>query len=193
MVPICFVNSLRGWGGAEVWMLDTARALAGRGVTAGIISQPGSELLARARAAGVPTAAIPIRFDGAPWTLALLTGQLRRWRPRAVIANLTKDLKAAAPAARLAGVPCRLATRESDFPLKAKAYYRWYFTRAATGVLVNSEATRRTVLGSAPWLDEERVHLLYKGIDLERFHPRPRERRGDTVGLPASSSNARAC
>lgn len=183
MVPICFVNSLRGWGGAEVWMLDTARALAGRGVTAGIIAQPGSELLARARAAGVPTAAIPIRFDGAPWTLALLTGQLRRWRPRAVIANLTKDLKAAAPAARLAGVPCRLATRESDFPLKAKAYYRWYFTRAATGVLVNSEATRRTVLGSAPWLDEERVHLLYKGIDLERFHPRPRERRGDTVGF----------
>ncbi len=178
MVRICFVNSLRGWGGAEVWMLDTALALAGRGVTAGIIAQPGSELLARARTAGVPTAAIPIRFDGAPWTLALLTGQLRRWRPRAVIANLTKDLKAAAPAARLAGVPCRLATRESDFPLKAKAYYRWYVMRAASG-----RAGPGGRVAGAPWLDEERVHLLYKGIDLERFHPRPRERRGDTVGF----------
>lgn len=172
MVEICFVNSLRGWGGAEVWMLETAGALADRGVAAGIIAQPGSELLRRARAAGVPSAAIPIRFDGAPWTLALLALQLRRWRPRAVIANLTKDLKAAGPAAMLAGVPCRLATRESDFPLKAKGYYRWYFTRAATGVLVNSEATRRTVMDSAPWLDPRRVHLLHKGVDLARFRPR---------------------
>ena len=129
----------------------------------------------------MPTAAIPIRFDGAPWTLAALTRQLRRWRPQAVIANLTKDLKAAGVAGRLAGVPCRLATRESDFPLKAKGYYRWYFTRAATGVLVNSEATRTHRAGSAPWLDPARVHLLYKGIDLARFTPPargPARRRG---------------
>lgn len=183
MVEICFVNSLRGWGGAEVWMLETASALGERGVRTGIIAQPGSELLARSRAAGVPTAAIPIRFDAAPWTLALLACRLRRWRPRAVIANLTKDVKAAAPAACLAGVPCRLATRESDFPLKAKAYYRWYFNRAATGVLVNSDATRRTVLASAPWLDPDRVHLLYKGIDLARFHPRARAPADGTVGF----------
>ena len=183
MVEICFVNSLRGWGGAEVWMLETAVALGRRGVPTGIVTQPGSELLARARAAGVPTAAIPIRFDGAPWTLALLALQLRRWRPRAVIANLTKDLKAAAPAARLAGVPCRLASRESDFPLKAKGYYRWYFTRAATGVLVNSEATRRTVLASAPWLDPGRVHLLYKGIDTDRFRQRAAAPATGTVGF----------
>lgn len=134
----------------------------------------------------MPTAAIPIRFDAAPWTLALLFGRLRRWHPRAVIANLTKDLKAAAPAACLAGVPCRLATRESDFPLKAKAYYRWYFTRAATGLLANSEATRRTVLASAPWLDPARVHLLYKGVDLVRFQPAPRPRPTARWGLPDS-------
>lgn len=183
MVDICFVNSLRGWGGAEVWMLETAIALGRRRVTVGLVAQPGSELLARARGAGLPTAAIPIRFDGAPWTLALLTHRLRRWRPRAVIANLTKDLKAAAPAARLAGVPCRLATRESDFPLKANFYYRWYFTRAATGVLVNSEATRRTVLDSAPWLDPARVHLLYKGIDVDRYRCREAAPGDGTVGF----------
>ncbi len=171
MVRLCFVNSLRTWGGAEVWMLDTAVALGRRGVPVGIIAQPGSDLLGRARAAGVATAAIPIRFDGAPWTIAALAAQLLRWRPRALVANLTKDVKAATVAGRVAGVPCRLATRESDFPLKSSPHYRWYFGSAATGVLVNSEATRRTVLASAPWLDPQRVHLLYKGIDLERFHP----------------------
>lgn len=183
MVHLCFVNSLRGWGGAEVWMLDTAQALAQRGIEAAIVAQPGSELLARARAAGIAAAGIPIRLDGAPWTVAKLALQLRRWRPRAVIANLTKDVKAAAPAARLAGVPCRLATRESDFPLRPRPYYRWYFTHAANGMLVNSEATRRTVLDSAPWLDPARVHLLYKGIDLARFRPRAMAPGDGTVGF----------
>ncbi len=183
MVNLCFVNSMRSWGGAEVWMLDTAVALAERGVPTGIIAQPDSELVERARKAGVPTAAIPIRLDGAPWTVAALAAQLRRWRPQALIANLTKDLKAAGDAGRLAGVPCRLATRESDFPLKSSLVYRWYFGHVATGVLVNSEATRHTVLTSAPWLPPERVHLLYKGIELARFHPRAQAPRTGTLGF----------
>ncbi len=168
---VCFVNSLRGCGGAELWFLDAAAGLRERGVHVSIVAQPGSALAVRAVAAGLPVAAIPIRFDGAPWTLAALARHFRRTRVTALICNLTKDLKAAGLAGSWAGVPVRLASRESDFPLKDKGYYRWYFTRAATGVLVNSEATRRTVLASAPWLDPARVHLLYKGIDLEKFRP----------------------
>lgn len=168
---LCFVNSLRGWGGAEIWFLDTALALRERGHGVSIIAQPDSELCRRARQAGLRVGAIPIRFDAAPWTLARLIHFFRRGRVTAVVTNLTKDLKAAATAGRLAGVGTLLASRESDFPLKNKAYYRWYFTRLATGLLVNSEATRRTVRRSAPWLSEERVHLLYKGIDLQKFHP----------------------
>ena len=60
--------------------------------------------LERARAAGLPTAAIPIRFDGAPWTLVKLRNHFRRRGTDALLANLTKDLKAAAVAGRLAGV-----------------------------------------------------------------------------------------
>jgi glycosyltransferase involved in cell wall biosynthesis len=168
---VCFVNSLRSLGGAEIWFLDAALGLRERGVRVSIVAQPGSALLDRAAILGLPAAAIPIRCDGAPWTLAALVHHFRRTQVTALICNLTKDLKAAGLAGRWAGVPVRLASRESDFPLKDKRYYRWYFTRAATGLLVNSEATRRTVLASAPWLDPARVHLLYKGIDLERFQP----------------------
>ncbi len=167
----CFVNSLRTFGGAEVWTLDAALGLQQRGRSVSIVAQPGSALLARARAAGVPADAVPIRFDGAPWTVTRLCRAFRRRRARAVVCNLTKDLKAGGVAARLCGVPVILASRESDFPLKDKAYYRWYFTRIATGLLANSQATRATVLASAPWLDPRRVHLLYKGIDTERFRP----------------------
>ena len=127
----------------------------------------------RCRAAGVPVAPIPIRCDGAPWTIARLAVHLRRTGVSALVANLSKDLKAASVAGRLAGVPVILGNWESDFPLKNKLYYRWYFGRLATGLVVASEATRRTVLASAPWLDPTRVHLLPKGIDTDRFQPGP--------------------
>ncbi len=168
---ISFVDSIRTWGGAEVWVLETAIALRDLGVQADIVAQPGSELLRRARRSQVPVTAIPIRFDAAPWTLVKLVRHFRQAGTTAVWANLTKDLKAASVAGRLAGINTILASRESDFPLKGKFYYEWYFNRLATGVLVNSEATRRTVLSSAPWLPGDRVHLLYKGIDIDRFRP----------------------
>jgi len=152
-------------------VLETAIALHEQGIQADIVAQPGSELHRRAGFAGIPVAAIPIRFDAAPWTLAKLVRHFRRTGTTAIWANLTKDLKAASVAGRLAGIRTIFASRESDFPLKSKMYYRWYFNGLATGMLVNSEATRRTVLASASWLRPDRVHLLYKGIDIDRFQP----------------------
>ncbi len=167
----CFINSMRVFGGAEVWLLDAAAGLRERGWDISLVAQPDSPLLARARAAGLPADPVAIRCDGAPWTVAKLVAVLRRRRPGALLCNLTKDLKAAGLAGTICRVPVRLACRESDFPLKDKFYYRWYFTRAATGVVANSAATRATVLASAPWLAPSRVHLLYKGIDTARFRP----------------------
>ena len=180
---LCFVDSLRTWGGAEVWLLDTAVALRARGHRVSVVAQPGSELLERTRAAGVPVAAIPIRFDTAPWTLAWLAWHFRRTGVTALFTNRTKDLKAAGVAGRLAGVPVILSARESDFPLKDTAYYRWYFNSIATGLVVASQATRRTLLESAPWLDAGRIHLLPKGIDTERFRPAATSPERPTAGF----------
>ncbi|MCK9995274.1 MAG: glycosyltransferase family 4 protein [Candidatus Krumholzibacteria bacterium] len=164
-------------------MLETVAALREQGFQADIVAQPGSELHRRARSAQIPVTAIPIRFDAAPWTLAKLVRHFRRTGTTAVWANLTKDLKAASVAGRLAGVRTIFGSRESDFPLKSKLYYRWYFNSLATGLLVNSEATRRTVLASAPWLRTDRVHLLYKGIDTDRFRPSPKRYATPVVGF----------
>jgi glycosyltransferase involved in cell wall biosynthesis len=171
LYQISFVNSIRSWGGAEVWVLETVAALQERGIGADIVAQPGSELFRRAQEAGISVTAIAIRFDAAPWTLAKLTRHFRRTGTTAILANLTKDLKAASVAGKMAGVRIIFASRESDFPLKNKFYYKWYFNRLATGLLVNSAATGRTVKASARWLPPERVHLLYKGIDTNRFQP----------------------
>ncbi len=180
---VCFVNSMRPLGGAEVWLLDAARGLQERGHRISVVAQPDAELLVRARNIGLAAFGIPIRCDGAPWTIARLARFFRRARIESLFCNLTKDLKAAGVAGRLARIPVILASRESDFPLKNKLYYRWYFNKIASGVVVNSLATRRTVLASVPWLSPARVHLLYKGVDLSRFHPAPRPPAEPTVGF----------
>ena len=169
---LCFVNSLRTWGGAEVWFMETALELKQQGHRVSLVCQPGSELEQRAVGTGLEVFSLPIRMDAAPWTLWRLARFFRNQKVTAIVANLTKDLKASALAGKMAGVPVILSSRESDFPLKSKLYYRWYFNTLATGMLVNSLATRETVLASAPWLNPDRVHLLYKGIDLSRFSPR---------------------
>ncbi len=185
MRPIhaCFVNSMRSLGGAEVWMLDAAHGLQDRGQRVSIVTQPDAELLLRARRLGIATAAIPIRCDGAVWTIARLARYFRRTGVDAIFCNLTKDLKAAGVAGRLAGVSVILASRESDFPLKDKLYYRLYFNKIASGVVVNSLATRQTVLASVPWLDPARLQLLYKGVDLTRFRPAATPPPTPTVGF----------
>ncbi len=162
---------MRTWGGAEVWMLETALALRDRGHAVQFVANPDSELRRRATDEGLTVKPLSIRVDGAPWTVAALAAHLKRAGITALVANRTKDVKVAAPAGRLAGLPVILATRESDFPLKDRLDYRWNFKTLCTGVLVNSQATQRTILGSAPWLDPARVHLLYKGIDIDRFTP----------------------
>lgn len=172
---LCFVNSMRTWGGAEVWFLETAFALRHQGHRVSLICQPESELQKRAQDTGVEIFSLPIRMDAAPWTLWRLARFFHRRKVTAIVANLTKDLKASALAGKMAGVPVILSSRESDFPLKNKLYYRWYFNSLSTGMLVNSQATRKTVLNSAPWLKPDRVHLLFKGIDLDRFSPRHQE------------------
>lgn len=171
---LTIVNGMRMYAGAEIWMLETACGLRDRGHAVDLIAAPGSPLARRAAAAGLPVAGIPIRWDTAPWTLHRLWRHLRRRRPHAVLCHRLKDLKAAGLAARLAGVPTVLHTRESDVPLRrGRPYYRWYLNRVATGILVNSAATGLTLRRSAPWLAPERIHLLHKGVDLARYRPQP--------------------
>jgi len=185
-ISLALINGMRSLGGAELWHLDVARGLKARGHRVLVIGQPGSELLHLASEAGLEPVSVPIRCDGAPWTLVRLVGLLRRHGTTAVLCNRLKDLKAAGVAARLAGVEVVLKSRESDHPLRPRPHYRWYYGRVASGVLVNSRATLRTTLDSAPWLRPERVHLLHKGIDGERFRRQPEPAGRPVVGFAGS-------
>jgi glycosyltransferase involved in cell wall biosynthesis len=85
-----------------------------------------------------------------------------------LLTEFDKDLRTAGLAARLGQPDIRIIhSRECDGPVKDRPWIRGFHTRVADRILVASEATRRSTVESAPWLDPNRVHVIGKGIDPE--------------------------
>ena len=163
-------DSIRIWGGAQRFIVELAEGLARRAHDVTIRTLPRSPLAQRARAKGLQVREASTRMDAAPWTVIPLALEMRRRPYDFVITTFDKDLRTAGLAARLSRTGAKIIhTRECDDPVKNKPRYRWFYTRVADHIVVNSRATLDTTLRSAPWLDANRVSVLYKGIDLRDY------------------------
>jgi glycosyltransferase involved in cell wall biosynthesis len=185
---VLFASCIRHWGGGEKWMLSAALGLRERGHAAHFAGRAGSELLARARAAGLPAHGVVFHGDFDPAGSWFFYRLCRRLRPDLLCTNMDKVLRVAGPAARLAGVPAVVPRRGSEMPIGRKLSHRWAWRSIATGVIANSEATRRTMLESAPWLPPERVRVIYNGLRLEEYDlPGWRASVREELGTPADA------
>jgi glycosyltransferase involved in cell wall biosynthesis len=103
-------------------------------------------------------------MDLHPFVIARTMRALRRHGAEIVLAMMKKDVRLTVPAAFMLGIPS-VVRHANDRPLTG-----WIYDRALFGMLprlhvANSEATKRTLLASAPWLDPERMTVIYNGID----------------------------
>ncbi len=163
---VLFASSIATWGGGENWMLSAALGLAARGHDVALATRRGSELQRRAAAAGLAVDGLEFHGDLDPAASWWFSRACRRGRRDVLCVNMDKVLRVAGPAARLAGVPAVVPRRGSEMPLGRKVSHRWAYLDVATGVIANSEATRRTLLASAPWLPPARVRVIYNGLNL---------------------------
>ncbi len=173
---IVFVSSLRRYGGGERWMLDTASGLRARGHDARLVARPGSVLATRAPARGIPLTELEMRGDVDPFAVATLTALVRRFQPHVIVPNLDREIRLAAAAIRAARAlrprpakPRLIPRRGSEFPLKDKRHYRIVYTGDVDRVIVNSEATKRTMMRDAPWFPESKAVVIYNGIDVTPY------------------------
>ncbi|HOZ22504.1 MAG TPA: glycosyltransferase family 4 protein [bacterium] len=167
-MKILFANTIRMFGGGEVWMLRALQALQQRGHEVALLCRPGTEVGRRAETLGITVHSLQVRGDFGPLTICRAARLLRRHGYRIVLTNMDKELRFMGIAARLAG-GCRVVARRGiDYPLKNRLRYRFSYNVLASAVIANSKATRNSLLRNAPWLSPERVHVIYNGID-----PRP--------------------
>ena len=170
-----FISSIRMWGGGEVWLLDAMRGLGRRGHRATLVCQPGGVLEDRARAAGLDVCPLSLRPDFDPLAVWRLRRLMRRRAVDVVLTNQDKELRLGGAAARLAGPIAVVPSREVDYPLKNRIHYRYAYNRLAYHILANSQATKRSLLRNAPWLDAQRIEVIHKGIDPAPYLARPEE------------------
>jgi glycosyltransferase involved in cell wall biosynthesis len=165
---ILFSSCLTEWGGGEFWMLSTAEGLRDRGHDVHLACAEDSELGRRAEAAGLPVDYLRFHGDLDPKLSRMYWRLCKRYDIHTLCCNMDKVLRVAGPAARMAGASV-VPRRGSESPLGSKISHRIAYLKVASGVIVNSLATRDTLLESAPWLPAEKVRVIYNGIHCERY------------------------
>ena len=180
---ILFVNAVGFVGGAETWIVHLAGRLAARGHTIEVAHDPASELGDLARAAGARTWTPRGGFRGVVRSAAALARQIRRGRYDVVVSTSRSDLKLAGFAARLAGHPGVVARLTSGWspsePLVTRGHrwrrHRWYHRHLVQLAATNSLAGKADLVARG-YLPEDRVTVIYNGVDGERFDPDRTER-----------------
>lgn len=161
---IALSNASAAWGGVHRVTDILVRGLAARGHDVKVLVRPGSIL--EQRLAGLVELAPVLRgMDASPLALARVTRTLRRWRPDVLVALMKKDVRLSLPPARLLGIP-GVVRHANDRPLDGGAWDRFFFGTLPAHHVTNAEATRRTLLASAPWLEPRAISVIYNGIDV---------------------------
>lgn len=168
---IVLSNASFSWGGVHVVTDALARGLQARGHSVTLFCRPDSLLEQRLRGV-VPTVPIVRGPDLEPIRIARIARALRRVAPDIVLTLMEKDVRLTALAARLLGVPV-VARRANDRPIHHRVGSRLLYRATVRHLVANSDATRRTMLRSAPWLRESEITVIHNGIDVERIERTP--------------------
>lgn len=144
-----------------------ARGLQSRGHDVVVLGYPDGMLEERMRGIA-PFEPILKGMDLHPLTIAKAVSTLKRHRSEIVLALMKKDVRLTVPAARALGIPS-VVRHANDRALRGGMYDRIFFGALPAHHIVNSKATRATLLGSAPWINADDVTVIYNGIDAAPF------------------------
>ncbi|MBA4156281.1 MAG: glycosyltransferase family 4 protein [Gemmatimonadetes bacterium] len=166
-MKVVFSNASPNLGGAELMTERLALGFRDRGHEVVLFCRSSSPLHERLQGE-IPCEPILRGFDMHPVTVWRCWRALRRHRPHLLLATTPKDPRLAGPAARVLGIP--VIMRESlDHPYKDRLHYRIFYGWVPARFIANSESTRRTILGSAPWVGEADITVIYNGIPVEDY------------------------
>ncbi|HVP39509.1 MAG TPA: glycosyltransferase [Candidatus Saccharimonadales bacterium] len=174
-MKILFANSMKGLGGGERWLLDTAAGLLRRGHQVWVSGRPGAPLLESAAGLGAHALPAPYAGDLDPATLGVLRGFAARHAPDVTVAQIQRAHRLCAVATRL-GARMRLVLRVGQLrpvPPKWSNRLTWDATRM---VVANCEAIRAD-LESTGLVPRTQLRVLYSGLPPVRLPARSAARR----------------
>lgn len=168
---ICFINSVKSWGGGEKWHFEMATRLKNQGHHIIFICRKNSVLAEKLKSGNIYVKHFEVSNLSFlnPFKINSLRNFLKTNRVDITIMNFSADIKTAGPAAKLAGVKRIIYRRGSAIPIKNSILNRFLFKRILTDIIANSEATKKTILQNNPSLfNKENIRVIYNGIEINR-------------------------
>lgn len=169
MGSICFFNTAKVWGGGEKWHLEISGFLHDQGHDVFVVAHKKSVLLQRLIVAKIPCCGIEISNISFlnPLKYKELKTLFGKHNFGTIVMNLSRDVKIAAPCAKKIGIKRIIYRRGSAIPIKNTLLNQYYFGKVLTEILVNSVATKKTILEKNESLfPREKITVIYNGIDI---------------------------
>ena len=166
---IGFFNSAIAWGGGEKWHFETSVYLHERGYKVLVFAHSKSVLIKKLKEKEIPHVAVLISNLSFlnPLKHIAIQKQLRLKAIHTLVINLSQDVKIAGFSAKAIGIKRIIYRRGSAIPIKNTFINRFYFKNIITDVLVNSRATKETVIKNNPYLfPKEKISVIYNGINI---------------------------
>ncbi|MCK4537857.1 MAG: glycosyltransferase [Candidatus Krumholzibacteria bacterium] len=176
---ICFFNSTRAWGGGEKWHFDMITKLDPDRYRVIAVADRAGELYSRLSRVNIPLHGVTVSNISflSPLGVRKIVDLLASEKVDTVIMNLPSDLKLAGPAAASAGVRNIIYRRGSAIPVRNTWLNRRLFKKYITGIIANSEETKRTILANNPDLfDPAGIEVIYNGLDIDEWDSTPESR-----------------
>lgn len=171
---ICFFNSTKFWGGGEKWHYEFASFLHNNGLNVIVASYNKSPLYNKAKASGLKVHNVSVSnlsFLNVFKILAVKRFFLKH-QIKTLIINHPADLKLASFAAKKAGVEKIIYRRGSAIPIKNSLLNRYIFKNLVTNIIANSNETKLCINKHHHLFDEEKIEVIYNGIDINDFDKR---------------------
>jgi len=196
MMHVLFFSYYTGLGGGETSLLALLSALDQRQYTSSLVCPREGQLPDAARALGLDVYVLPYRgastwFVPSLWrhfpAMSRIEMLLREVMP-AVVHSDFHTLPFVLPACQRLGIPVVFTCWGWWF--RPKPWQRDFYREGPQSILASSLAIKNGFLGQPAFMASDRVHVLYPGVDTERFRPQPdhRESIRREMGLSPEAS-----
>ncbi|MCB8963786.1 MAG: glycosyltransferase [Bacteroidales bacterium] len=169
---ICFVNSVKTWGGGEKWHYEAASSLSSSEYNVFFIVRRNSVLYEKLRTTNIPVKCVAINNFSFlnVFKILRIVLFLRLNRIDTVIMNFSADVKTVGIASKIAGVRRIIYRRGSAIPIRNNYVNRILFRRVLTDVIANSNATKDTIVhNNINIFPKERIRVIYNGLQFKDY------------------------
>ncbi|PWD99425.1 glycosyltransferase [Marinilabilia rubra] len=179
---ICFLNSVKSWGGGEKWHFDMAKKLNENGYDVIFFCHKKSVLEKKLEETQIPKHSISIgnlSFLNI-FKLLFLASLFKKEKIDCLIMNGSSDIKTAGLAAKITNVKRIIYRRGSAIPIRNTFFNRFLFKKVITDVIANSEATKRTINQNNPnMFAPGKIEVIYNGIEINKLPSMHEKHRSD--------------